>query len=235
MSGKAHIVSTRLLADKNIRKLIAMGCQLSAYEFINKRIVIPENLAAESIQKNVVLTSQTGVDSFIQIISQLKLDKYAYDIFSIDQVTLKSATEAGLRIKASAPNATALASRILSDKDIQTVTHICSNRRRDELTEKLKSAAVKVYDVVAYRTDLTPVKITSDYDAVMFFSPSAIDSFLSLNPFRNVHCFCIGKTTDAYAREKGYTNTFFPELSREETLIDLLIHHFSSTSIYVKE
>lgn len=235
MSANVHIVSTRTLASESVRRLIDFGWRLSVHDFITKRLVIPENLSGESISKNVVLTSQTGVEAFLQIISQLRLDKLAYSVFCIDQVTLKSARDAGLSVKASAPHAAALAAEILFAKEVRKVTHLCSNRRRDELSEKLKSSGVTVLDVVAYQTDLTPVKIESSYDAVVFFSPSAIDSFLLLNPFVDVPCFCIGKTTESHARKTNYTETFVPEISREETLIDLLIHHFSNTSVHVKE
>lgn len=235
MSANLHIVSTRTLASKNARKLIDFGWRLSVHDFITKRVVIPENLSDESIFKNVVLTSQTGVEAFLQIIRQLRLDKLAYSVYCIDQVTLKSAKDAGLLVKASAPHAAALAAEIITAKEVREVTHICSNRRRDELPEKLKSSGVTVFDVVAYQTDLTPVKIESSYDAVVFFSPSTIDSFLLLNPFVDVPCFCIGKTTESHARKANYTETFVPETSREETLIDLLIHHFSNTSVHVKE
>jgi uroporphyrinogen-III synthase len=235
MSANVHIVSTRTLASKSVRKLIDFGWRLSVHDFITKRFVIPENLSGESIGKNVVLTSQTGVEAFLQLISQLQLDKFAYSVFCIDQATLKSAKDAGLHVKASAPHAVALAAEIRARKEIKEVTHLCSNRRRGELSEKLKSSGVTVLDVVAYQTDLTPVRIESSYDAVVFFSPSAIDSFLSLNPFVDVPCFCIGKTTESHARKMNYTDTFVPETSREEALIDLLIHHFSNTSVHVKE
>jgi uroporphyrinogen-III synthase len=235
MSAGIHIVSTRVLSDTSVHKLTALGWQFSAHDFIRKQIGIPENLSAQLLPENIVITSQSGVEAFLKILDQYQLSKDAFQLYCIDQATQKSATEAGLHIKASAPHAASLADKILSDRNIKAVAHICSNRRRDELSEKLKSAGVKVQDVAAYHTDLTPVKITADYDAVTFFSPSAIDSFLSLNPFRDVPCFCIGKTTDAYARQKGYTNTLFPERSAEEELIDLLIHYFSNTPVHVKE
>lgn len=235
MSVRIHIVSTRTLSDMSVHKLSAQGWQLTAHDFIRKQMVIPENLSVQSLAENIVITSQAGVKAFLKILHQYHFSKDVFHLFCTDQATLKSVTEAGLHIKASAPHAAALADKILSDKNIKSVTHICSNRRRDELSERLKSSGVNVRDVVAYHTEFTPVRIESGYDAILFLSPSAVDSFLSVNSIHPAICFCIGQTTAHHAKQKGYQHTYIAATPSEDALVQELINHYAKTSAHAKE
>ena len=49
---------------------------------------------------------------------------------------------------------------------------------------------IKVYD-----TTLTPHKIADKVDGILFFSPSAVTSYLKKNTLANEKLFCIGNTT----------------------------------------
>ncbi|HMQ01264.1 MAG TPA: uroporphyrinogen-III synthase [Cyclobacteriaceae bacterium] len=235
MNVKPHIVFTREPGVAATSMFSELGWQVTAHDFISKQISIPEHIVPDLIHKHIVITSQTGVEAFLVLLNQFQLDREAYNVFCIEQATQQAALKGGLKVQATAPNAAALADEILKHTDIHAVTHICSNRRRDELSVKLKSAGIKVQDFVAYRTEPTPVLFNEPYDAIVFFSPSAIDSFLSQNTLVDIPCFCIGKTTETHARQKGYTMTFTPDVPSEEALLKTLFDYFSNSSIHVKE
>lgn len=227
MSAAPHIVSTRTLTSGKWMELQAKGWKFTQHDFISKLIHVPENLTVQQIKRHVVLTSITGVKSFLKIAGQLQLNVADYVIYCISRGTKEYAAASGLNIKASAMSASALADEILKDNEVKAVTHVSSNLRRDELADKLTHAGVLVHDVTAYHTEFTPIVIDASYDAVVFFSPSAVDSFLTMNPLQPVPCFCIGKTTSDYARQKGYPATIIAEAPSEDFLMQSIINYYS--------
>jgi len=226
MSRSLHIVATRKLTSAKVDELKAKGWKFTDHDFISKLIHVPADLQEQSIHRHVVLTSITGVKAFLEIARQLHLDTDNYQVYCISRGTKEYASALGLNIKSSAPNASSLADEILKDVEVKEVTHVCSNLRRSELSDKLIYSGVAVYDVIAYRTEFTPVNIDNFYDAIIFFSPSAVDSFLSLNSLRQVPCFCLGKTTADYARQEGYQHTYIPEAPSEDILLKTVINYF---------
>ncbi len=235
MSNAPHIVSTRKLTSAKVDELQASGWKFTDHDFISKVIHVPTDLNAQDIHKHVVLTSITGVKAFLQITKQLRLDSADYIVYCISRGTKEYAIASGLNIKSTAPQASALADEILHDVEVKEVTHISSNLRRNELSEKLNNAGVAVQDVIAYRTEFTLVVIGLPYEGIIFFSPSAVDSFLTLNPMQQVPCFCIGQTTADHAKQKGYEHIHIPEAPSEDILLKTIVAYYSKTSAHVKE
>jgi len=235
MSATPHIVSTRKLTSGKLEELRAKGWKFSSHDFISKVIHVPTGLTAESINKHVVLTSITGVKSFLQIAERLQLSIADYIIYCISRGTKEYAAASGLNIKSTALNASLLADEILKDVEVKAVTHVSSNLRRDELSDKLNKAGVVVHDITAYRTEFTPIVVSKTYDAIVFFSPSALDSFLTQNQLQRVPCFCIGKTTADYASQKGYQQVYMADAPSEDILLQSIINYYSNTPAHVKE
>ncbi len=235
MSATPHIVSTRKLTSDRLTDLQAKGWKFTHHDFISKVIHVHDDLTAQQIEKHVVLTSITGVKSFMQIAAHLHLNIADYSIFCISRGTKEYAAASGLTIKATALTAAALAEEILKYVEVKAVTHVSSNLRRDELSDTLMKAGVHVHDITAYRTEFTPIVIEATYDALVFFSPSAVDSFLSRNLLQQVPCFCIGKTTADYARQKGYQTTYMAEAPSEDFMLQSIINYFSKSPAHVKE
>lgn len=235
MSDSPYIVSTRTLSSEKLNELYAKGWKFLFHDFISKVIRIPDNLTAQAISKHVVLTSITGVKSFMQIAKKLNLNITDYTVYCISRGTNEYAVASGLLVKSTAPTASALADEILKDAEVKEVTHVSSNLRRDELSDKLIAARVAVHDVKAYRTEFTPIAIASSYDGIVFFSPSAVDSFLSLNSLEHVPCFCIGKTTGDYAQRKGYKDVHLAEAPSEDFLLKTITEYYTKYPLHVKE
>jgi uroporphyrinogen-III synthase len=235
MSATPHIVSTRMLTSERLIDLQTKGWKFTQHDFISKVIHVPDTLTADQIHKHVVLTSITGVKSFLQIAAQLHLNSLDFVIYCISRGTKEYAAANGLTIKSTGINAAALADEILKDAEVKAVTYVSSNLRRNELTDKLSKAGVKVHEVTAYRTDFTPLLVNASYDALVFFSPSAVDSFLSCNSLQQVPCFCIGKTTGDYARLKGYHTMYTAEAPSEDFLLQTIINFYSKSPAHVKE
>ena len=97
-------------------------------------------------------------------------------------------------------------------------TFFCGNLRRDVLPDFFKENKIKFEEIQVYQNKLTPHKITEPFDAVLFFSPSGVMSFLEENQLGNQVCFCIGTTT-AEALEP-YTDKII--LSKKPTISSVL-------------
>lgn len=76
----------------------------------------------------------------------------------------------------------------------------CGNLRRNVLPDFFNENQIKFHEIQVYQNQLTPRKINEEFDAVLFFSPSGVISFLEKNTLEDQVCFCIGTTTaDALA------------------------------------
>ena len=78
-----------------------------------------------------------------------------------------------------------------------------------------------------YTTSLTPKKINSELDGILFFSPSAVSSYLKENILSNEICFCIGTTT-AKEVEKTTKNIVIANQPTVENVIIQSINYFKN-------
>jgi uroporphyrinogen-III synthase len=83
------------------------------------------------------------------------------------------------------------------------IVFFCGDHRREELPSILRGAGFSVVEEVVYRTLPTPHKVERDYAGIAFFSPSAVESFFSVNAIATgVLLFAIGPTTAAAIRAR---------------------------------
>ncbi|MBA3674102.1 MAG: uroporphyrinogen-III synthase, partial [Chitinophagaceae bacterium] len=128
-------------------------------------------------------------------------------------------------------NAEDLSNVILKDEEIKKVHFFCGNQRRDELPNKLKAEGIEVEEIIVYETIETPQKMSrKQYDGILFFSPSAVKSYFSLNKLNEeIQVFAVGKTTADSILQNDKREIITAEIPGEENMIDLVISHFSTT------
>ncbi len=86
--------------------------------------------------------------------------------------------------------------QVISNKYLsKSFAFFCGNLRRNVLPDFLNNKNVLFKEVQVYKNELIPQKIEENFDAVLFFSPSAVHSFIQQNDISNQICFCIGTTT----------------------------------------
>lgn len=110
------------------------------------------------------------------------------------------------QIRQTASTAGALAGKIIPEINEEDVIFFCGNLRRNDLPDALRQKGIIVREITVYQTSLNPVPLEREYDAVLFFSPSAAESFFRINrlPAKTV-LFVLGNTT-AVAIRKFSTN-----------------------------
>jgi uroporphyrinogen-III synthase len=74
-------------------------------------------------------------------------------------------------------------------------------------------------EVIVYENKSNPTQISVPYDAVLFFSPSAVESFLQNNSLKGKVCFCIGETTYARVSEKTSNSIILPKSPTIENVL----------------
>ena len=152
----------------------------------------------------VIFTSGNAVRS---VGSYMKKPPAEWTIFCIGNTTFNLAKKyfGEENIKETASTASKLAEKIpvINEKE---VIFFCGNLRRSELPDALRKKGIEVKEIIVYKTSLVPVSINKRYDAVLFFSPSAAESFFSRNSVpRNTALFVLGETT-AESIQKYSTN-----------------------------
>ncbi|HEX3024766.1 MAG TPA: uroporphyrinogen-III synthase [Chitinophagaceae bacterium] len=232
---KFQILCTKLLDEITIHKAAAQSINIDIVSFIEiEKINSPELIQKiQSLQSKKITVVFTSVNS-VESVSKHLTEKPDWKIFSIGGATkekvLKFFDEKS--ILATAKNATALSEKIIAHKSIKELTFFCGDQRLNELPETLFNYGINVNEIVVYKNILRPVAIEKDYDAVVFFSPSAVNSFFSLNTLPiNTVIFSIGKTTTATIQSYCSNMVITSEWPGKEQMIERIIGYFNSNKI----
>ena len=81
--------------------------------------------------------------------------------------------------------------------------------------------------MVSYLTLMTPDKLKSSYDGLLFFSPSGIESYLQKNKPGTEVAFCIGGTTAGAAR-KAFQRVVEAKSPSVEAVLQSVNDHFET-------
>ncbi|WP_212006268.1 uroporphyrinogen-III synthase [Chitinophaga sp. HK235] len=242
---KYRILCTRPLTDSLIAAAGDNGIAIDVLDFIQiKPLVNKDLLGMENMIKvfnnpatPLVFTSAHAVKTFA--------DHYQYQggrhyplpnpVCCIDGNTKKTIQQLlpGNPILAEASYGKDLATAIIQLGHVSEVIFFCGNQRRDDLPEGLRKAGITVHEFVIYENMPTPAVIADDYDGILFFSPSAVKSFFSVNslPSKTV-CFAIGTTTTSILEDYTDNKIIMSPLTGEESMVQTAIFYFNNINCY---
>ncbi len=194
-----YILSTKTLLPQQKQILLDANMAVDDFDFIATNA---KEFKLDQVYDNLIFTSQNAVQAVLQHpnCDQLKSKK----VFAVGMKTKSLLTENGFNVVAYTGYAADLAEIISLVYSKESYTFFCGNLRRDELPNTLKENGILFNEIETYETALTPQKIKQQPDGILFFSPSAVESYLKLNSINDELCFCIGETT-AEALEKNKT------------------------------
>lgn len=144
---------------------------------------------------SVVFTSMNAVKS---VAAHINGQTPEWSIFCIGNTTRQLAARyfGEQSIHTVGNNASDLADKIISEKTVKQVVFFCGDQRREELPGKLRQNGITVQEVIVYHTISTPHKVEKAYDGILFFSPSAVQSYFYANTVTpSTILFAIGQTT----------------------------------------
>lgn len=230
-----NILCTRLIQPSFIEQAGKAGIHIDQIEFIRTSYSITDHHAGliQGIpdRANLVFTSTNAVEALSQLVHEanINLPKHCR-VFCVDGRTSMSISTLfpGCEIAASAESAKALAEDILKHQ-VEQVYFICGNLRRDELPALLLQNGIQVTELELYKTYATPVKVDHHYDGLIFFSPSAVASFFSMNTITgSTACFAIGETTANAIRECTGNEIIVSDRPRQACIIASVITYYQN-------
>jgi len=228
--AERHLLSTRPLPEALLQQAAGEGIAVDCRSFIETDAVSGPEFGA-TIQAlartphTVVFTSMNAVEAVAAYLNTAP----HWQAYSIGHSTRQLVSEKlGIPVKGEAPDAAALTQVILEAGE-KHLLFFCGNLRRDTLPLTLKAHKVRVEELMVYRTRLTGSKVEKDYDGILFYSPSAVESFFGHNlPVAGTVYFAIGATTAAALRDAGAEQIVVATRPGKEALLQQAIRHFTN-------
>ncbi len=190
MQNQIRIVATRKLSEKQKQQLLSADFLVFDADFI---AIQNKDFEIENISDYLIFTSQNAVESVLgnKRTEEIKEKK----CFCVGEKTKAMLEENGFEVIEYSEYAAELASLICNQYPKSSFTFFCGNMRRNFLPDALRFAKISLEEIEVYDTILTPNKIDFTPDGILFFSPSAVKSYLQENEIDDEICFCIGKTS----------------------------------------
>jgi len=185
-----RILSTKKLQPNQKQFLLNAGLSVIEADFISVR---PIPFTLSNVSEHLIFTSANAVKA-VDAHPDVQ-DIRRCPVFCVGMKTADLLDERGFTVLASEDDAASLSDRIISDYPDASFTFFSGKMRLDTLPDRLQAAGVRFNEIEVYQTDLAPVKFDAPLDGILFFSPSAVDSFVRANTLSTQTCFCIGATT----------------------------------------
>ncbi len=157
----------------------------------------PESIVFPKKVKNVIVTSQHAAKMLVAEKVQMS------NVFCVGKKTASIFISENQKVNKTAENASELANFIVKTAKKEHFLFFCGNLRRSELPKILNESSVSFTEKVVYKTSYNLQKFTQNFKGILFFSPSAVQSYTQQNSLTNSIAFCIGKTTASEAKKHG--------------------------------
>ena len=214
------ILSTKKLSNSQKQLFLNSGLSLVEYNAIVTETT-NFKLPTEKIE-NAIFTSKNAVNAVLEKV-QLK------NCFCVGEKTGELLSDNGFHIQEIADYGKDLAEIITKKYGAEEFTFFCGNKRRDELPGILQKGNVHFTEIEVYKTSLNPQFFPQEFEGILFFSPSAVQSFTAKNQLKGTTAFCIGNTTAAEA-QKHTNNIIIATKPTIENVIVLVVKYFGASS-----
>ena len=204
------VLTTKKLTKSQESLLFNAGISWVNYSAI--QIESHKNIQLPELIENAIITSK---NAWLAVNKNTKIE----NAFVVGSKTEQLLKEANIAIIEKADNAKDLANRIIENHTEKSFIFLCGNKRRDELPKILQQNQIELKEIEVYKTILNPKKFDQEFDGILFFSPSAVQSFFQLNKSKNEIAFCIGNTTANEA--KKYTSTL--KIANQPTVKNVIV------------
>ncbi|MCX6173046.1 MAG: uroporphyrinogen-III synthase [Flavobacterium sp.] len=223
MTKQINILSTKKLLPNQKQEFLDANFTVIEEDFIETNI---KNFELSKINKNLIFTSQNAVQSILQHpkCNELK----SKNVFSVGMKTKDLLTENGFKVLAYTGYAADLAEIISLIYSKESYTFFSGNLRQEVLSNTLKENGITFNEIEVYETNLIQKKIINKLDGILFFSPSAVESYLKLNAIKEEMCFCIGETTAESLENKKVKNIIIAEKPSVENVIYEVIEYYNN-------
>lgn len=232
---KFNILSTRPVAATSIDAAAVAGIKIDVRSFIETTPIATATVV-EDIQQTIcsnatiIFTSMNAVEAVADHLNSKSLDWKIYCLGSTTKELCEQYFGAA-SIIGTASHATALAELIVENGVSGSLIFFCGDRRRDELPDILRKHHLSLKEIIVYETNSIHPTLEKNYDGILFFSPSAVESFFnSTRRVDGVVMFAIGKTTASAIRNYTDQKIIISDHPGKEHLVQKSITYFSTLS-----
>jgi uroporphyrinogen-III synthase len=224
------ILSTRPLEQSILLDAGRHNILIDSLDFIRTEPIISTFLEKRlheiaSLPSTIVITSMNAAGA---VADYVKGFEPQWNIYCLGTATKTVITDnfPDSTIIGEGQNASVLADLIINKQE-KAVIFFCGNQRRDELPAKLQQNNILLEEIVVYRTFAIPQKVEKTYDGILFFSPSAAESFFSVNTVsEHTLLFAIGTTTAACLAHYSRNKIIETNLPGKKNLVEEAISYF---------
>jgi uroporphyrinogen-III synthase len=214
------VLSTRILSEAQKKTLQSAQISVEEYDAIAIDLIdfkLPKGFT------HYIFTSKNGVKSYLQhLIDNPTPNKSDTSCFCVGQKTQSFLEENGLKVIKMAENSLELANFITKCYKKDHFLIFTGNRNRPDLRRILSKENILFEEVEVYQTSLKPQQHTKEFQGILFYSPSGVESFTLNNDIGNTPVFCIGETTAKEAR-KHSKHIIIAEKPTVDSVIEMLI------------
>ncbi len=168
--------------------------------------------------KNAVFSSKNGVESLLTNVSPAELQ--FENIYCVGRKTRRLIQKKIGKVTHFENSAKDLANYLVEYIDGTEVTYFHGNLNLEEIPKILEENNITVNAIEAYQTKLSGKNIDEAVEGVLFYSPSAIESYLIKNKPNKI-AYCIGETTASEAR-KHFKDVKVAKIPDVDGVIDLV-------------
>ena len=215
------VVATKKLSDSQKNLLIQSGLEITDYNAIEKYRL--ENSSANiNFPVSAIVSSAYATELLLE--QHPQFDR----LYVVGKKSAEILKKNGCQPDYVAEYAAELASYILKFHPQESDLYFfCSKQRRDELPDRITKSGFNLKEIHLYDIKANHLSFERKIDAVLFLSPSAVQSFCDANDQRDFMAICIGNTT-AMEAEKYRLKTKVPNATSYESLITACVKHFQS-------
>lgn len=193
---KIKILSTRKL-NKDLRHLFDdLKFDFYQDDFIS---IQPLKFNLPEHNGSWIFTSKNAVDAVFSI--NKNIDKFFNKIYCVGENTKSLLLKKGQKITKMTQNSSILADFISKTAKNEEFIFCRSDIKNEEFSIFFKKKNIKLKELVVYNNIAEPIKYNQVFDAILFYSPSGIKSFMTNNSLNNSYCICIGNTTSKYVNQ----------------------------------
>lgn len=229
--NKVSILSTRPIDEALIEEAKRLNIETDVLSFIETETIhsteVQQEIENALLQSSaVVFTSMNAVEA---VADELQGQQPDWRVYSIGNTTQKLAKKyfGEESIAGTANSAAELAELIVEEGCDDEVIFFCGDQRRDELPDILRSNDIDVNEIVVYETVAVPHKINKQYHGILFFSPSAVESFFSNNKVKEpTVLFAIGNTTASAIKKYSNNKIIISDEAGKDSLFRKMMEYF---------
>jgi len=220
------VLSTRMLTPSQRSALRLANINVVDYDAI---AIALKDFELPNTSDNLIFTSKNGAKAYLEKLKATgKEQKTQAQAFCVGEKTSSYLEENGIKVLKMAQNASELANFIVKSNQKTSFLIFTGNRNRPELEKQLAENNIPFKALEVYETQLVPRKFEQEFQGILFFSPSGVQSFTRENKFPEVPVFCIGATT-AREAQHYFQHIVIADKTTVDGVIESVITNLSTT------